>query len=144
MNVQKSILIFSTVVLALASGTVFGGCEGFTNRSGNTSIKCSDGTTGQLYTDRFGYTTGRIGSLLVRMYRDSFGNTTGHIGDLKVNIRSDRFGNTTGHIGNLPVDTRRDSVGNTTGTVGDSPLKCYTDRGANTTCRGRELAMPLR
>lgn len=70
------------------------GCKNYTDSFGNTSIRCPDGTTGQIYTDQFGNTAGHIGDQRVNTHRDSFGNTTGTVGDQRQYCYTDSFGNT--------------------------------------------------
>lgn len=86
-----------------------------------------------LYTDKYGYTTGTIGNRGVNIYSDRYGNTTGTIGNQRIDTYSGRSGNTTGVIGNRRIDTYSDRYGNTTGTIGNNGVNLYTDRSGNTT-----------
>ena len=93
MRFITKITLAATLSLASA-GFVQAACNSTTDAFGNTSVRCSDGTTGNLYTDSFGNTTGRIGDKRVNTYSDSFGNTSGSIGNDRVNTYTDSFGNT--------------------------------------------------
>ncbi len=93
MNISKA-LFGVGIALAVFGSTAYASCNNNTDGFGNTLVRYSDGTTGQLHTDQFENTTGRIGDQQVNTYRDSFGNTTGTVAGQRQNCFTDSFGNT--------------------------------------------------
>lgn len=135
LRIKKLALIASVTLFCLGNSVSYASCNSHTDSFGNTSIRCSDGSVGYLYSDQLGNTIGRIGDRRIGTYRDSVGNTTGRIGDSSINTYSDQFGSTTGRIGDSSVNIHRDSFGNTSGKIGDNLINCYTDSFGNTNCQ---------
>lgn len=132
-NIKKPIL--AGILVLCWAGAAQAACRQFSDKSGNTTIICDDGTSGHTYTDAYGNTSGRVGNQNINIHTDRNGNTTGNVGDKSVQTYKDPYGNTTGRVGDKPVNTYTDPYGNTTGTVGNKPQYCFADAYGNRTCQ---------
>lgn len=110
-------------------------CHSYTNMFDTTEIRCDDGTTGTLHTNKNGTTVGHIGNREFTSYKNEFGTTNGRIGNLDFNSHTNVLGTTYGRVGSVDFNSYTNEFGTTIGRFGNTDFTAYTN-GMGTTTQG--------
>ena len=127
-------LLTLACTILLFSGGALAGCSLITNKFGQTSVMCDDGTMGSLITDRNGNTSGIIRGQLYNSRTDKFGNTSGSFGGNLFNSYTDRNGNTSGMIGGQNQNGYSNPYGDTSDISRGGLYTCRNNGNGYTRC----------